>query len=638
MKLILNEKSVIQIWISFWLFLFLVAGLSGLTTSSISFVSSSASNSVSSSDSTFGDPRSIRSDEYLRASPWDIGLLSSGSAEFATPLANSNNSLVYPDPDSFIDSLNAIDTLWPRYLPFLSIQQEFAFSWWTPILLALVFLPLFLREMGTTSLVSIAVTTLIVASSVNVWWSMWISPIIGYSSLAAYIFLFRLSRWQNKKSLLFVTAFVAGFSVFKLLTCYQPWVIVIAPAILVPAIVRACQNSGAKKSFKDLSVIVAAFSALTAAFLIQNSGALTTFQNTLYPGQRRSVGELVNLAITWGAPHLQILNLSPEIINTNASELSSSFSVLFFAGAAIAIMNRGSFRNSYVALSASLVSLVWLCWISFPLPNVFGGIPVLSLVTPTRAASVFGILAALFFAYSTIGTRGDKANTPMHWQIPIMFISASLAGIMTYVAGNDLALNVPRLGPIRIAVASLLMFFIVLTLVSKSLQKIGLVLIVCFSIAISLGVNPVQKSLNGIANGDVIDRVKSQNNETSLWASDSNVVDALLMANSIHSLSGQQLIGPNPEVWKVLDPAGASESSWNRGASYVVFSWSGNEIPKISTPHGDVIQVMVEPCALSERIANLDYIISNNELNNSCLIKVDEFVQFGQLNTIYKIE
>jgi hypothetical protein len=492
--------------------------------------------------------------------------------------------------------------------------------------------------MGTTSLVSIAVTTLIVASSVNVWWSMWISPIIGYSSLAAYIFLFRLSRWQNKKSLLFVTAFVAGFSVFKLLTCYQPWVIVIAPAILVPAIVRACQNSGAKKSFKDLSVIVAAFSALTAAFLIQNSGALTTFQNTLYPGQRRSVGELVNLAITWGAPHLQILNLSPEIINTNASELSSSFSVLFFAGAAIAIMNRGSFRNSYVVLSASLVSLVWLCWISFPLPNVFGGIPVLSLVTPTRAASVFGILAALFFAYSTIGTRGDKANTPMHWQIPIMFISASLAGIMTYVAGNDLALNVPRLGPIRIAVASLLMFFIVLTLVSKSLQKIGLVLIVCFSIAISWGVNPVQKSLNGIANGDVIDRLKSYNDGSSLWASDSNVVDALLMANSIHSLSGQQLIGPNPEVWKILDPTGASESSWNRGASYVVFSWSGVEIPEISTPHGDVIQVKVEPCALSERIANLDYIISNNELKNSCLIKVDEFVQFGQLNTIYKIE
>jgi hypothetical protein len=209
---------------------------------------------------------------------------------------------------------------------------------------------------------------------------------------------------------------------------------------------------------------------------------------------------------------------------------------------------------------------------------------------------------------------------------------------MTYVAGNDLALNVPRLGPIRIAVASLLMFFIVLTLVSKSLQKIGLVLIVCFSIAISLGVNPVQKSLNGIANGDVIDRLKSYNDGSSLWASDSNVVDALLMANSIHSLSGQQLIGPNPELWKVLDPTGASESSWNRGASYVVFSWSEVEIPEISTPHGDVIQVKVEPCALSERIANLDYIISNNELNNSCLIKVDEFVQFGQLNTIYKIE
>jgi hypothetical protein len=534
--------------------------------------------------------------------------------------------------------LNAIDTLWPRFLPFLSIQQEFAFSWWTPILLALVFLPLFLREMGATSLVSIAITTLIVASSVNAWWSMWISPIIGYSSLAAYLFLLRMSRWQNKKSLLFVTAVIAGFSVFKLLTCYQPWVIVIAPAILIPAIVRACQNYGAKKSFKDLTLIAAAFAILAVAFVMQNSGALTTFQNTLYPGQRRSVGEPVNLAITWGAPHLQILNLSPDIINTNASELSSSFSVLFFAGAAIAFLNRSKLRNDYVVFGAFLISLVWFCWISFPLPSAFSSVPVLSLVTPTRAASVFGILAALFFAYSTIGARSNRSSTAAHWQIPIMFISASLAGIMTYAAGNDLALNVPRLGPIRIAVASLLMFFIVLTLVSKSLQKIGLVLIVCFSVAISMGVNPVQKSLNGITNGDVVERLKSYGNGSSLWASDSNFVDALLMANSIHSLSGQQLIGPNPEVWKDLDPTGASEGSWNRGASYVVFSWSGNEIPEISTPNGDVIQVKVEPCALSKQFTNLDYIISNNDLGDSCLTKVDEFVQFGQLNTIYKIE
>ncbi len=70
----------------------------------------------------------------------------------------------------------------------------------------------------------------------------------------------------------------------------------------------------------------------------------------------------------------------------------------------------------------------------------------------------------------------------------------------------------------------------------------------------------------------------------------------------------------------------------------MVFSWGGNEIPEISTPNGDVIQVKVEPCALSEQFTNLDYIISNNDLDNSCLTKVDEFVQFGALNTVYKIE
>ena len=188
MKQPLAENFLLKLWIFGWLVAFIVVSLFGITSSSLQFIQTSEVSTSQISNGTFGEPRNTRNDEYLRSTPWDLGLLKSGNANFTSPLVDPNTSLIYPDPDSAVNTLNAVDTIWPRVIPGIGIDQEFAFVWWTPVLLALIFLPLFLREIGVGAVVAIAATTLIVSSPVNAWWSLWISPIIGFSSLAAYLY------------------------------------------------------------------------------------------------------------------------------------------------------------------------------------------------------------------------------------------------------------------------------------------------------------------------------------------------------------------------------------------------------------------------------------------------------------------
>lgn len=637
MKQRFAENFLLKMWIFGWLGIFLVVSLLGVTSSSIKLIQTSGISAQEVADGTIGEPRSIRSDEYLRASPWDLGLLRSGSADFTSPLADPNTSLIYPDPDSWINSLNAVDTMWPRAIPGIGIDQEFAFAWWTPVLLALIFLPIFLWQIGAGVLVAVAVTTLVVASPVNSWWSLWISPIIGFSSLAAVMYLIVMKDETRRLFRIIPSILLSAFCVFKLLTAYQPWVIVIAPMILVPAVAFSINSFGAKKSLQRLGAIFVAFVVLAGAFFVSNASALSTIQSTLYPGQRRSDGERVSALLTWGAPHLQILNSSPKILETNASELSSSFSVLAIAGLIIALNKRRVTKFSAFEASAVAIVLVWLAWISIQVPSYFGSIPVLSLVMPNRAASVFGIIAILLFAYVSISKPETSSvkNSPI--PLAIATLGALMAAALTFVGGREFSQVVPRLGNIRITVATILIFVVVFFLLVEHLRLFGLVLLTVFSLFITASVNPLQKSTTGITDGAVIENLQELYSPGSTWASDSGSVDALFMANAINSLSGQQLIGPNPDSWKVLDPSGSSEMAWNRGVSYISFTWSELLDPEITSPSADLIQVSISPCALADKFTSMDHVLSTSSLKHSCLSKKYEFNQNGVLVNVYEI-
>jgi hypothetical protein len=324
-------------------------------------------------------------------------------------------------------------------------------------------------------------------------------------------------------------------------------------------------------------------------------------------------------------------------LGSNASELSSSFSVLAIAGLVIALNRRRFAKFSALDVSAALIVIIWLAWISIQMPNFVGSLPIFSLVTPNRAASVFGMIAILFFAYVSIPKPGSTPASNSINSLAIAALGGFLASLLTFIGGRELSQVVPRLGNIRIAIATILIFVVVFCLLVERLRISGLVLLAAFSVLMTVTVNPLQRSTNGIIDGVVVEKLVELSVPGSTWASDSGSVDALFMANAMNSISGQQLIGPSPDAWQILDPSGASEMAWNRGTSYISFTWSDLVEPEITSPSADVIQVSVSPCVLAEKFNSLEHVVSTKSLGHSCLSKMYEFNQNGTRMNVYEI-
>jgi hypothetical protein len=636
-SLFATKDRLFQIWIISCFVLFLGAGLTGITGSSFSLIQAQSTSDSFNSDPSFGEAREVRSDEYLKSTPWRLGVLKSGNASFQTPLANSDNALFFPDPDNWINTLSAIDILWPRLVPGINLSQEFAFTWWTPILLALIALPLFLREVGTNSLTSIAIAVTVVSSPVNAWWSFWVSPVIGFTSLACYMFI-KGAKFLGVQNKLAIPAFIiVAFSAFKLVTCYQPWVIVIASITLLPAFVYSINVSGFRNSFKSLGYSGLIFSGLTGAFLFYNKSGIQAILGTSYPGQRRSSGDHVPELITWGAPHLQILSLNPDLNGSNNSELSSSLSVLMFAALAVFSILLWHRKQLHIQTAAFLTLGFWVSWVTLPWPTWSSKIPLISLVPPHRAAGILGILAA--FSYAYVSQKSTITNRQLTRSNLFLAGTAALVSLsVTLISGRQMQEVVPRLGNIRITVACIAIAVIVFLLVLEKTRTVGAIGIALFSIVLTISVNPIQRNLDGISTGDVALELNELAAKGGLWASDDPIIDALLMANAIPALSGMQLTGPNFEKWNLLDSNSTYKDAWNRGVSSITFDWQQEESVVINAPNPDVITVGTNPCVLSKTFPEINFIASKNELVFPCLSKVSQFYQKGKIKHIYVIE
>jgi hypothetical protein len=112
------------------------------------------------------------------------------------------------------------------------------------------------------------------------------------------------------------------------------------------------------------------------------------------------------------------------------------------------------------------------------------------------------------------------------------------------------------------------------------------------------------------------------------WATDDIFVDALLMANAVPSLSGQQTAGPNVAAWQRLAPG--QQAMWNRGASYVVFHWQEDrDRPTLALPSPDMIDVSIDPCSDVLDRFDVRTIVSSGTLDKSSCLNLRSVIEFG---------
>jgi hypothetical protein len=590
----------------------------------------------------FGQPRDIRTDEFFRSTPWSLGLMSAGGESFATPLAFPEIGLVASsarDPVSAAFHWEAVAYEWGgRWLP---DEQLFAAVTWFPVVLVGALLPLWLSFLGIPRSIGLVTTSLVMLAPAAHWWSWSPIHLLAPPLLAASALALAVVRWERRGHSLLVLALLAlaGLATARSIASYVPWSMPLTTGVFVPTVARLWGVVKITRLIGSAALATSLAGMLVAALVIRTR-ALAVIGETVYPGARRSEGSFVGLDLLFGAPHLWILQAPPQILGTNASELSTGYLFLLPVTIVLALSIRwagvGVVRGP--ALASVAVSLVFASWCVLPWPPLLAAraFP-LTMAQPERIAQVSGLLATISFGLVLTAWRA----APRGSRIPAATVGAGAGFLVTLLAGRDLAGGaLPELPEVAVLVVSLLVGAAVFGLIAWPAQSLALVALPVLALLVVVSANPLQRGFGDLrasrAAADLVavDRLAVADGR---WATDDPEIDAILMANGLASLSGQQWLGPEASSWRTIDPQDSMRPAWNRGASYVFFSWEPGRVrPSIVAPHDDLIVTRMDPCSSVLDSFAVKAIVSSRTLRSSCLNRAGTFYFGGQRRWIYR--
>lgn len=623
---------------------YVVLVAAGVTTSSLGIAILSDDASTGAHGLLLGGPDPIRSDEFLRTTPWRIGIATSGEDDFVTPLSN-------PDPAIVTTGLGGVATtvVFPeaRVLAVVGAalpEQAFAAVWWLPVLLVLLLLPRWFRQLGARPAVGLPATLLVVLAPVSIWWSWSVLGVLCWALLAAVLATSAVRRERAGRARLVTVLLVvaAGVSLTRLGLSYLPWAVPLGAGVLLPTAAHLASRAGRRRRALLLSggaVLTAALA--LAAYLFEHRASLRVLAGTTYPGSRRFTGEVRDLSQLFGAPHLWVLQQNPPLpATTNQSEIASGYLVL--ALAAVVMVPAVRWRAAGVLRVPALAAGATLCllasWGAIAWPAAGARLPVINLVSPVRLVQVLGIVGTLVFAltcaaWERAGPDRRGASAAMA-ALVTFFVTASTGGAFRQQ-------YLPSMRAVWVALAALLVSAGVAAAVHYAGRAWALVPLALLAVPVVALVDPWQQGFGDLTDGrtaHVVDSLGTPDARDSFWGTDDLGSDALLMANARPSLSGQQWAGPNVSAWKVLDPAGRYREEWNRGASYVVFAWAPSGTPlDVTTPGPDLVRIGADPCDAKLARLGLRHLMSTRPLTGGCLSEQATLVFAGTQRWVYNV-
>lgn len=611
---------------------FLALTILGIHGSSINELVSNKSSIV------IGNDRPIRSDEFLRSAPFELNRILFPKSSGMSVLSESS---INEPGIGFYEVLRPERLLFSM---FLSGSQLFAAFWWLPHLFLFIGIPLFLRAINLKTKLAIPIAIIIGFSPSVVWWSNSIAGIFGRIALGSALILLSVQKKNSRK---FVLGLVGSYLITGSFLDYAPWVIV---TLIFFACVGILEFLSREK--KPLPTLVGALLGLVplALFVVEKSNIFSTLANTTYPGSRRYDGGSMNV-FNWAfsAPQQWAL-LNPEgILASNQSELSLGFLIFLLPSIFLLIVGSKTQENFRKLLIFSQTYLFLIAWTFVPIPKI--GINPLELVSPARALTVTTTLAPLFFAILiawtidevNIGKKLKSKVSNLRNQSATMsvILISTLAFYLTYSGGLAIKNSVaPFSNLISILMSFLVAIAIGFIASGKRNLKTGIWIFACFSFFLGVAVNPVVHGFKNIYADDV-SRVLASNVSTKAWASNNMFIDAMLTLNGKKQISGQQLNGPAYDKWLIIDPTEQYKEVWNSGASYVQIAFDQNTNPPvISRIGGDQILISINPCSEYAKKLDLGFIISTEQLPNSCLSEAtsSEPVYLGNAVWVYQVK
>lgn len=633
-------------WTLACVFVYLVLVLSGITNSSIAMLDDPSDGAQG---LIVGEPRPIRSDEWIKATPQMIGQYASGDGSFMPVLGTAVQTGGRTAAGPFSAVLNA-EYLAAGQIARLDLDMAIAAAWWFPALVFALSLPVLLRRFAVPQTLGIAAVIAIAFSPANAWWSWWPVRVTAYAvaagaaaALAAGT-LSRPSRFKLIQAGLWVA--MSGVLLAKLALSYTPWMLAIGGPILTATMAALVWRRENWKPALAVIIISAALGiALAAGSLAENREYYEALASTVYPGSRQVIGRFVGLPLLLGAPQLWFLQKpGTAVAATNASELSSAYTVLaimVLAAGAFQLLMRtpGERRVPRLALALGLPIVGLLLWCSVTFPEAASSLPVVSRIPPERVAQVIGVPITLLAVVTLAGLwRLSERDRDRARSLGVVVGVATFTALAPS-ASNLKSVNLPDLPVWSIWGVSAAWAIGLGLAIAFPRRAWALAPLCALAVASTIFVNPAQQGTADLRSSDAavaLEQVVDQLAPGDRVAIGDPYAGAILMANAIPMVNGYQG-APDEDAWRAIDPQGSFEGAWNRGASLVSFEWLGEgEELEIVTPQADVVVIRADPCDPTLDGLDVGAIVSGKALGErSCLAPVATVTMAGQPKVLY---
>lgn len=622
-------------WVAAPLIAYLLLVLGGVSQSSIG-ISTLRVDPSAPTPMMIGGGVGIRSDEYLTSTPLLLGVEATGQVDDGNPLTAPQGFLTQL-PSGPVSSLVLLDGSLLRLGPVLPDQMLLAAHWWLPFLLLALGAPAFFHTLTGSRWIGAFAAAMILLAPASAWWSFSPVGVLGFT-FAGAAGLQRVAGHVAARRYRRAAAWCLGSAILLARTPlhYQPWAIVLGLTILAVAIVpMVTVRPGRRAGLVALGATGGLALLLAGGVVLENLPSISATLGTVYPGARVASGGADGMPQLFAATSLVGLK-HLEVVGSNPSEISSAFAVA--AIWAVLLLVAGVRLTAVPQRRAVLTALgltgFWFTWSMVAFGPWAARIPVLNMVPPNRSGDVVGYLGILLLCLVL----------PSDVRVPVRtaaLIGGFVALVAAYAGSLLQASAVPGVALSTIWLSSLLLGAAVLVVTVRPRWWVGYAATVALAGLLVWNVNPVLIGLADLRGTPLADRMLAAGTaaraDGTVWAADDGFVTGLLTATGVPTLSSRQIAGPEPAAWARLDPSGASQDVWNRGGSFIDFTWTDAESLTFSNPTPDTIEISGSPCTVARDLPALTTIVSSTRLGLSCLRDAGSFAWGGSTRWLYAV-
>ena len=513
----------------------------------------------------FGVSRPIRSDEWLVGTPMKLSAQYTNYAEYndilrAEKSTNLSASGLYLSYSALARPLD-----WGYFLFGAAYGLSFFYSAFIVITL-LVSFELCLIISKQKRLIALLGAALITFSSYFLWWSFVSWIMTGQAALVCiYYFMHAKNRWTRA-----VSGFgLAIFGAYFITALYPAWQV---PAgylylgILVWMLVsdRAILKKFSKLDWGILILSLVFLASIVISYFRDSMEYMNSIMDTVYPGDRVSYG---GFSINKLFYYLQSL-LYPVKNFSNPCEPAgflNFYPIPTILAIYLVIKKKGKDLLTMILLGVSLL-LTLYCVIE--LPPVLAKVLLLTYSQPSRLVDIVGFVQVYLLVAALSRFDGIKKMHPL----PAGILAIATVGTAAYYCHTVFPTYLSLKQLVVVSVVFIIVCILLLTDISIRKQHALLIGIICVTILSGLLVNPIVKGLDVIYSKPIAKEIEAitDKDPDAKWITLDNLVDSgFLVACGAPTINSVNYI-PNYQLWKILDPQGKYNDSYNRYAHIII--------------------------------------------------------------------